>query len=74
MATQQLTPFEDPAADSSGLGTTPRGIDGTNIVGYWMDQQGIAHSFEAVAVPEPAAASLLALAAFSLVRRARRRA
>ena len=56
------------------MGTTPRGIDGTNIVGYWMDPQGIAHSFEAVAVPEPAAASLLALAAFSLVVRPRRMA
>lgn len=72
ISTQQFTPINDPDADSSGLGTTPRGIDGTTIVGYWTDSFGAGHSFAtSVPTPEPAAAALLALVAFPLLRRRR---
>jgi hypothetical protein len=52
--------------------TRPRGIDGTNIVGFYRDSSEVVHGFVA-SVPEPSSFVLLAVSALGLAAYARRK-
>ena len=70
-ATYTWTPLDHPSATSTQM----FGIDGANMVGYYVDSSYNNHSFMVTAtspVPEPAAI-LLALVGLALLPRRRRR-
>ena len=51
-------------------GTVAFGIDGDNVVGYYLDANFYTHGFIAT-IPEPATLSLLTLSTLMLLRRRR---